>query len=724
MGGSSKAVTVGYKYYLGMHMILCHGPIDSVKKILVDNKTAWSGTQGDGSITISARDLFGGEKREGGVSGTVDVQLGTESQMPNSYLLAQLGSMTPGFRGVVGIILRQCYIGMNPYIKRWAVRAQRIHIRQNGIAQWYDAKSAIGNDMNPAHIIRECLTDPNWGLGYNDADIDDASFIAAADTLYNETMGISLLWDKSKNLSDFIQDILQHIQGSLYVSRSTGKFVLKLTRADYVIGNLLVLDEDSINKITDFKRSAIGELINSVTVIYWDSDTGKDGSVTVQDIALVSQQQAVVSTTKQYPGFTNGANAVRAASTELKALSTPLASGTVYANRKAASLNVGDCFVLSWPRYGISQLVCRVTNVELGSVDSNMVKLSVIEDVFAQSSAVYAAPPVTGWTNPNNAPAPCPNHVLINAPYWELVQRMGETDAASIPATSSFIVVTGTRPTSDARNAEIYTNPNSTGYTEAGTVDFCPFASLAADVTHTTAAFAISGGVDLEVVTVGSYALIDDEIVSITAISDTSVSVGRGCLDTVPAIHTANTKIYFADLMFGSDNIEYANGETVRIKLLPITGQGTLPVSSAVEQTVVAASRHNKPYPPQRLSLNGFLYADAVRGDADISLTWAHRDRLQQTAALVDYTANSIGPEASTTYSYQILTEGGAVITSATNISGTSAAITIASLGSNFGRIRVKLWSVRSGTASTYSHDYKFTRAGYGSAYGYSYGGA
>ena len=262
MGGGSKGTTAGYKYYLGIHMILCHGPIDFITKLIVDGKEAWSGSQGDGSITFSAETLFGGEDREGGVSGVIDVQLGTETQLPNSYLVSQLGSMVPGYRGVVGAVLKQCYVGMNPYIKRWAFRATRIHTRQYGIAQWYDAKSAIGTDMNPAHIIRECLTDPDWGMGYPESDMDDAFFTAAADTLYSEGMGISLLWDKSKDLSDFVEDILKHIQGSLYISRSTGKFVLKLTRADYSIGSLITLNEDSINKITDFKRSSVGEFCN------------------------------------------------------------------------------------------------------------------------------------------------------------------------------------------------------------------------------------------------------------------------------------------------------------------------------------------------------------------------------------------------------------------------------------------------------------------------------
>ncbi len=57
--GSSKKQTVGYKYYLGMHMILCHGPIDKITRITVDNKTAWSGNTAGGEFRVTAQSLFG-----------------------------------------------------------------------------------------------------------------------------------------------------------------------------------------------------------------------------------------------------------------------------------------------------------------------------------------------------------------------------------------------------------------------------------------------------------------------------------------------------------------------------------------------------------------------------------------------------------------------------------------------------------------------------------------
>ena len=47
--GGNKAQTVGYRYSLGLHLALCHGPIDAIREILVDRRTAWSVLTGSGT---------------------------------------------------------------------------------------------------------------------------------------------------------------------------------------------------------------------------------------------------------------------------------------------------------------------------------------------------------------------------------------------------------------------------------------------------------------------------------------------------------------------------------------------------------------------------------------------------------------------------------------------------------------------------------------------------
>lgn len=544
MGGSSKKVTVGYEYYLGIHMVLCHGPVDRIQRIDVDKRTAWVGFNQGGRININNPNMFGGESREGGISGAMDIMMGSVSQGPNDYLAARLGSGVPSFRGVVSAVLRQMYLGMNPYMKPWSFRAQRVLKRSAGQAQWYATKAPIGTvsraalyfaldcsgsmagdrltnvktaivavlesflglgasssmdicvaaystgvssitrysvgstgiqqiidwvngrsasggtdyqagvsaapgffsntgdkpryvfflsdgtpepssgtpeanataaratldgiggvktycfnidlgdttytrildntpedgvpvvsgsdpaalaaavmgglhtqlDLNPAHIIHECLTDTEWGMGYLAADLDDASFRAAADRLAEEQMGMSLLWTRQTELEDFIREVLKHINAVLRVNRRTGKFELKLIRDDYVKDDLIVLGPDNIERLTDFSRPSFGELVNSVTVNYWDPATGGDASLTVQDLALAEAQRAVVNTTLQYPGFTNSTLASRVAERDLRTLSTPLISCVIYTDSIAKDLGVGTCScstgrTTSWGRW-------------------------------------------------------------------------------------------------------------------------------------------------------------------------------------------------------------------------------------------------------------------------------------------------------------------------------------------------------------------------------------
>ena len=726
MGGSSKKQTVGYKYYIGMHMVLCHGPVDKITAIEVDGKTAWSGNSTGGEIDIDAGNLFGGEDREGGVSGAVDILMGSSSQPKNDYLQARLGSGIPAFRGVVSAVLNQVYVGLNPYLKPWSFWAERVHTRSDGSVQWYDSAAAVGTDMNPAHIIRECLTDANWGMGYSDSDIDDISFMSAADQMLSEGMGLSLLWDKSTKIDEFIQVVLQHIDGSLYVDRGTGLFVLKLARGGYDVDSLLLLNEDSIEKISDFKRNTVGELVNSVTVIYTDGATGNQGSVTVQDIALAAQQQATIGTTKQFPGITSGELASRVASRALKALSVPLASATVYADRSAASLNVGDVFKLSWSQYGLTQVVMRVANIELGSLGSNIVKIACIEDVFSIGEAVYAAPPPSEWASPVSAPSPCPYHSVIEAPYWEVVQRLGETEAQAKAADSGYIVATGVRPSDDASNAKIWSNPTGTLYEEAGTVDFTPSAVTDGDVSDLTqTVIPIESAIDIDIVQTNTYAVWGSELVRVDAVSANSMTVARGCLDTVPVAHSDQERIFFSDPYYETDRVEYVDGEVAAIKILPTTGQGTLDISAATEQNVTLNSRLSRPYPPARIELNGNWYPETVPGDQDLVVTWRHRDRLQQTATIIGGEVDSdIGPEGGTTYTVELRTAGGTLVSSATGISANTHTFTLASMGSNYGYLRVLLWSVRDSLDSYQAHDYQFYRAGYGTGYGLYYGGS
>lgn len=910
--GSSKKVTVGYKYLLGMHMVLCHGPIDRISKIRWDGRDGWTGSSEGGEIEVDAEDLFGGKSREGGVSGLIDFEQGLPTQGRNSYLQSVLGSLIPAFRGVAALVLKRCYLGMNPYLKPISVVAQRVHVRQDGLAQWYDEKAQIGSlvskplalyfaldlsgsmdtitsnglsrlanmktavngaldyvatliaqpgtpiidiivvgwgsdpssrtsilrravdaadiaaikswvsartadyftyfpagliDMssffagapadsvhqvffvtdgepstvggtmtaqaiadaaaalvdaqpgakvyginidlsdtqytaivdntpsdgvpvvsgadpdalsriiintlgghlalNPAHIIRECNTDPDWGMGYPEDSINDASFEACADQLYSEGMGMSLMWDRQQPIEEFVQVVCNHIDATHYVDRN-GKWTLKLIRDDYDEGALITLDPSNVDRIENPSRPGFGELVNSVTVNYVDGTTFKTGSITVGDPALSQAQGVVINTTLQYPGFFSETLAARVASRDLRALSTPLFSCVLYANREASELQPGDVFKLTWPAYDLVELVMRITGIALGDGRSNQVRISCVEDVFAVPAAAVQSPGAGGgWQDPSQTPLASPAVLAFEVPYYELVQVGGQTsvdaDLLARPE-SGFVGAAAVRPAGSAVNAAIYTDSGA-GFAEEGTLDFCPSATLQASIDREDTVVDLLGDVDLDLVTPGTHAQIGAELVAVDGIAGATMTIRRGVLDTVPVLHAAGARVYFWDEYSGAAGTEYLDGESVGVRVLPINGTGVLPLNDATTETVVLGARAARPYPPGNVAINGEYWPPVV--EDVVNVTWSHRDRLQQTAGtLIDFTDGDIGPEAGTTYTLRLLrADTDALLDEVTGVTVTTQAL------STFysGNVYAQLWSVRDGLSSWQIHEHTFS---------------
>jgi len=149
--------------------------------------------------------------------------------------------------------------------------------------------------------------------------------------------------------------------------------------------------------------------------------------------------------------------------------------------------------------------------------------------------------------------------------------------------------------------------------------------------------------------------LIDDEIIAVTAISGNTLTIERGCCDTIPATHAANATIWFFDDSVASNETEYGGTETVGVKLLPRTAtSGTIPNSGSPPNQLTFNFRFARPYPPGNVQIDGEpWYTTGIAmgaGNTSLSITWAHRDRVTQADQLVGHTAASIGPEVGVTY--------------------------------------------------------------------------
>lgn len=702
--GSSKKVLSGYRYHMGLHMIWCAGPVDAVLELRAGDRTAWAGSvTASGRIAVDAPELFGGEEKEGGIAGDFDVMMGEPTQSANDYLTSQQSGPQPAYRGLLGLVFRRGLIAANnPYIKPWAMKVRRILKGwQSGATAWYPAKAEVtvstgDKAANPAHVIYECLTNLEWGMGEPVGSINDASFRAAADVFHSEGMGVCMIWTRQSEIGEFIKGIVSQAGAIMSQNPSTGLFELVPIRDDYTVSSLPVLDPSNCIALESYERASPADITNELTVQYNDLATVKRGSVTVQNVANIQSQGGIVSTTRQYPGIPTSDLAVRVALRDLAAVSTPIARVKVRANRRAHKLMPGSVFRLDWPPLGITGLVLRVLAVNRGTLTSGQMVIEASEDVFSLPASGYAQQPPTGWEDPSSAPAAAPYRLVREATYYEVQRQLSTADLQVLPTDAGFIATAAARPSDDALGYAILTRSGTSGaFDRTGRADFTPHGTLQAELLPGATTATIVGGVDLDLVSTGTHAQVGSEIVRVDAINATTgaIVIGRGVLDTVAARHAAGARVFFLGELLGSDEVERIDGETIQVRMLPRTGRGELAEASAPTDSILLDQRHYRPYPPGRLRINGTAYPATVV-DAPITVSWAHRHRLQQN--LEGDESGSIGPEPGTTYSVRVLSQAGAEVRAATGITGTSWAA--GTFGS--GEYTIEAWSERDGLQS------------------------
>lgn len=711
MGKGAEPFIRGYKYYRGEHHVLCHGPVDELLEIKMGDRVLFSGSNAGGIISVNKPGLFGGTEREGGVKGKFHVLMGQAGQVAPVDLLA-LFPLVPGFRGLFSILFPSLYYGANnPYPKRIEYMARRRMVRSTGEPMWYDCKVQVGEDMNPAHIFYECLTDPSWGGRHPSTKIDEADFMRAADRLSDEGMGLSFRWSQPADFERFLTNVEGHAACKLRVDPETNKYQIKLIRGDYVIDDLPVFDESNIIKVTDYQGNTWDGTINEVILTYYDIVKDYKVPVVVQDIGNQQIQGRKVSKQIQMDGICDGELATRVALRELRAISTPLSSLQFNCNRTAWGLNIGDVFVFSHARYNVVSVVYRVQSVNWGTLEDGEITVNAIQDVFALPQSVYVVQPQSLWVAENSNPLAAVAQRVVEATYWDVVTNLKKADIAQLDPDYGFVAGLTVRPNGRQLSYQLWTRVGAADYVRTGSGPFCPSCLITpASLQEVVSTWPFAGEVDIDEVVPGRYAYIDNEIVQVVTINtETNVlTVNRGVLDTVPVAHSGGARLYFAEGFYAFDRTERIVGESVDGKVLSVAPQGMLDLGAAAELNVILDNRPQRPYPPGNVKLNALRYPAAVAGD--VVITWAHRDRLLQTAYLVDQTAGNVGPEPGTTYTvriYQVST--GLLKHTQSGIAGVTYNYTQAQrhidMGAGTSAIRIEIESIVSGLISYQTHN-------------------
>jgi len=756
MGGRRKKQTVGYRYRLGMHLVLCHGPVDAVQEIQVGDRSAWGDASraqlasghGLGRIRINRPTLFGGDEREGGVEGEVDVLSGAATQGPNDYLMSRLGAAITAHRGVLSIVARKIlFAANNPYLKPWAVRVRRFTAGWAGepwmpwsaeVLAWDAATGThLTVGMNPAHILVQCLTDPHWGMGYPLSTLG-ASFQSAAWALEAEGFGLNLLWTRQQPIEAFIAQVLDHIGGILYLDPEQGTFELKLLRDDYWIEGLPLLGPDEIVRIERFERAQWGELPNEITVVYTDWATGKEATVTVQNLAAIQLQGGVINQRRDYPGVNFGPLAARLAQRDLRALGSPVARMTLTIAPCALERPPlpGDVFLLHWPRLGVERMVVRVTGIDTGPLGATEWRIEAVEDVFGLGQTVLTPTPPRLEEPPLEALPPA-LVLAVEVPYWELARRLSRADLATLTDTDTYVGALACAGGAGQLNWQLATGPTGGELEAVAPEDYAPLLRLDAALPASerdALGIPVTALAHPERLAVGDYAYLVDaagaprEAVAILAFDATAgtVDLARGVLDTTPQTHAVGTRLVGVGEWLAAETTERAPGESVFVAAIPRTasaeGDAALAANGA---PLVLAGRQARPYPPGRIRLDGQREPTVVAGD--LILTWAHRDRLLQTAYLVRQDEGDTGPEPGTTYGVRLRDRNGSLVRSETGLTGTAWTWDVASAALDAGvagdRVTVEIETERDGLTSWQAQVRSVERTGYGLRWGQYWGG-
>lgn len=599
-----------------------------------------------------------------------------------------------------------------------------------GYWQWTSFSfPAIEKDMNPAHIIYQAMTDPNFGMGYPATAFDQGVWQAAADQLYDESFGLSIWWEDQSTVKDFAQGVLDTINGAIRLNLSTGLFELRLIRDGYNVDTLPVLNESNVMKITSFERVAWGDTANEIVLTYTDREE-MPATIAVQDLAAIESQGGnVISATRSYPGIRNPTLANRVAMRDLNTTSTPMAKVTLTCNRIAWDWDVTDLFVLTWDALSVVKVPFRIASITKSELADGSIEITAVEDRFGLPNNAYIVNQPNKWIDPVQPPTPVAAARIMEAPYFDIARGMSQADQNALTDDYGFAESFAGRTSGTASGYDLWESPNNSVYAYVARGNFTPYGTLAADVPLPDGSqnwsIQLSGGIDLDQVNAGSYFYVDNEafvVVAMNALTQTATAQ-RAVIDTVPAYHTAGSKVFFPDLgLMASDPTQYTAGQVSYWKHLPSTSLGTLPLSQAIPYNITFAKRAQRPYAPGKVQLGGQWYPADYTGA--FTLTWAHRDRTQQTVSLNDYTTGNIGPETDVIYTVKLYS-GATLVRTYTAI--TTPTWTYADADAladgQLSNLRVTLESVRDGLSSWQLNDLTTQRHGLGFDLGQYLGG-
>jgi len=654
---SSRRVTVGFRYYVGMQFGLCRGRVGTtLEKVHIGDKLIWEvGVGGTGgAFTINEPEFFGGESLgNGGFVGDFAFYEGSRLQPVSSYLAQfQLeGGDTPAYRGLCYVAPRlgggtiqgdsaATYVGNSANLKPISFQVRSLVDGPPGFA--VANRNVNGNDANPAYVIYDILTDDEGEFRLTDDDIDLVNFEAVATTLKSEGNGFAFLLDNVMESADVIRLIEQQIDGVLFQSQIDGKFKINLARNDYDINTVPEINVDNYVEVRSFTRGSWDATTNEVRIAYNDAvDEFKDTFAIAQDQANVMIQGGnVISSTQRFPGVKNGSLATSIATRELRTLSYPLAKAQIVVDRTFWDVEPADVVAFTDPDFLLDKLPMRVAKISIRELGDNRITLDLVQDVFQFGAGIFSNPPVTGFIPPVDQLVAFP---ATDIRVFEAPRAFVSRDPFS--ATTDDKIWAGARPNPPAVVFDIFTRhfsgaPSGTFVDSGEVFDFFRIGELKANLDSgspgTLSTLDIVADPDSQSALESAF---DDDaseediglnLINLIQIGDEFMlvesaanqvddvrllMVHRGVLDSAQVDHLAGAPVYLLFLGGGLSEDVFPPGDTVEIKLSPRSLSDSVDLGMISASQVVMSNRIRRPYPPSQFTLNGSLFPTSVSID-------------------------------------------------------------------------------------------------------------
>lgn len=700
----SKKQTLGHRYFMDLLMGYSRGECDAFLRIKIGDREAWQGyATGNQIIRIDKPDLFGGTGTGGmgGVIGDLHILMGAPDQARQPLLVDAFGPLMSAGRGVCCGFFTGQVCAMTPNPEMWEVQRTTILRGWDG-SPWYPTRATIVLPgvtvpaMNPAHILMKILTHRDCGRGLSSGRIDLASYAAAADTLHAEGFGLCLRWNRQVSVKEFLQQVSDHIGASQYVSRTTGLLTVSLARGDYNIDDLPVFTADSglIDIEADDNPTGWGAT-NEVIVEWRDPATNDARQVRWQNLAAI-QAYGRVSETLKYPGLPTAALANRVAQRDGEIRSSGGKRFRLVFDRRGYKIEPAGLVRIQAPEHGIADIVLRVGDIQDGTLVDGRIRVVALQDVFGMDATTYVADAPSTHVDPDRTPGASQDRLWTEASYRDLVLELGAGDLVAMAPDRSIPMMMARRPSGLATGYDLVTRTGSNPFALADEGSWCPTATVVEALPRSDVPVfvTISGGSELHEVEVGEAAIIDDETLRVDAIDLVAgtMTLARGCVDTVPDEHVAGSRVWFPDSGGAFDPTIYGS-ETVEAKVLTRTSTGVLIEALAPTDSIVLAARQGRPYPPAGLKINNEAYPDDLSGSS-VTASWTHRDRVLQGDQLVDALGANVGPEPGVTYTVTVEQPPGTVVASEPGVTGTSSTPVVLTAS---GTVLVRVESMRDG---------------------------